>query len=112
LARIVETDADGILIIDRDGRITQARRRRRRESRLAARRHHAAHLQRRPPGRSPPVDGKPVRESEFVFARIMATGQPIYGVERLIGPGRQEHRRRVDQRRAAARQQRRRRRHR
>ncbi|MBY0527649.1 MAG: PAS domain S-box protein [Gemmataceae bacterium] len=84
LARIVETNADGILIIDCDGRITQAN--------AAAERILAlprAEITRRtyndPAWRIATVDGRAIADPEYVVARVLRTGQPVYGTERLIG---------------------------
>jgi len=83
-ARIFETIADAILIYDRDGRITQAN--------LAAERILGLpreEITRRtyndPAWRVASVDGRPIAEHEFIFPRVIGSGQPIYGVERLIG---------------------------
>jgi PAS domain S-box-containing protein len=87
-ARIVETIADGILITDRDGRIIQVNAAAEKllglsRSEITRRTFNDPFWQLTHP------DGRPVRPQEFVFDRIMATGQPVHAVERIMTlPGR------------------------
>jgi len=83
LARIVETNADGILITDREGRVVQVNAAA--ERMLGVPR---AEITRRafddPAWKITTIDNRPVAEREHVFARVVATGQPVYGVERAL----------------------------
>jgi PAS domain S-box-containing protein len=83
LARIVETDADGILISDQDGRISFAN--------AAAERilgRPRADIINRPyndPGwKTRTLAGKPVADDDLPFARVMHSGRAVYGIEHAI----------------------------
>jgi PAS domain S-box-containing protein len=83
LARVVETIADGTVILDLSGKITFANAAA--EAILGWPRAVLATLT-RDDERWPiiHVDGSPVPEAERTFTRVMATGQPVYSVERAI----------------------------
>jgi PAS domain S-box-containing protein len=83
LSRTVETNADGILLLDRAGRITLAN--------AAAERllgMPRAELTR--PGRTEPfwklstLEGRPIADTESAFAQVVATGQPVYHLECML----------------------------
>ena len=87
-ARIVETIADGILLVDREGRITQANAAA--EKLLGLPR---AEITRRtyndPAWKITTADGRPVPDREYAVAQVLLTGHAVYGVERAFWrPGR------------------------
>lgn len=86
-ARIFETIADGIMIIDRNGSITQVNAATERILGLPR-----DQITRRtyndPAWRVGYIDGRHVADHDFVFSRVLGSGRPVYGVERLLGrPG-------------------------
>jgi PAS domain S-box-containing protein len=86
-ARIFETIADAILIIDRDGRITQANAAAERMLGLT-REQITRRTYNDPSWRIAYVDGRPLAAHDFIFPRVVGAGRPVFGIERLIGrPG-------------------------
>jgi PAS domain S-box-containing protein len=82
LARILATLADGVILADRDGRITYANTAAEKILGLPER-----EITRRscndPAWKVKTLDGKPFRAAETPFAQVLATGQPVYGVEQV-----------------------------
>ncbi|MBL8798650.1 MAG: PAS domain S-box protein, partial [Planctomycetia bacterium] len=83
LSRIFETNADAILIIERAGRIGMANAAA--ERLLGLPRHE---IMRRPFNdplwKISQLDGRTVAAPEFAFSQVLGTGQPVYGVERVL----------------------------
>jgi PAS domain S-box-containing protein len=87
LARIVETIADGIVILDRDGRLTHANAAAERLLGLPR-----TEITRRTfndgSWHITGLDGLPVLDRDSAFARVLQTGQPVYDVEQVfLRPG-------------------------
>jgi PAS domain S-box-containing protein len=83
LTRILETVADGIVIVDRDGRVTFANRAA--EALLGLGRPATPGLAFGEPGwRITAVDGGPLPPDELPAARVLATGAPVFGVEHAL----------------------------
>src|SRR5262249_29053553 len=82
LSRTVETNADGILILDRAGKISLVNAAAERLLGLARgdmlRRNLYDILT------VTTLDGRAVNEHEFAFAQVLATGHPVYHMERLV----------------------------
>src|SRR5262249_26834880 len=83
MSRTVETNADGILILDRSGRITLANAAAERLMGMPR-----AEITRRsfydPIWKISHVDGRPITEHESAFAQVLASGQAVYHVERIL----------------------------
>jgi PAS domain S-box-containing protein len=83
LAGVVETNVNGITIIDRDGQITFANGAA--ESILGLPRAEITGRQFDDPTWTvTTTDGEPVPEEEWAFVRVARTGQPLQGMERAI----------------------------
>ena len=83
LARIVETMADGIIIMDRDGRITFANAAA--EDILGLPRGEITKRTYKDPAwKTTTSGGKPFPEEDFPFEQVMRTGKSIYGAEQTI----------------------------
>ncbi len=80
LSRTVETNADGILLLDRGGRVTLA-------NAAAERLLGMPRTELTRPGRTEPfwklstLEGRPIAENESPFYQVLATGQPVYHLE-------------------------------
>jgi two-component system cell cycle sensor histidine kinase/response regulator CckA len=83
LSRIFETNADAILIIERAGRITMANAAAERLFGLP--RHEIVRRNFNDPAwKISLVDGRCVSAQDFAFSQVLTTGQPVYGVERVL----------------------------
>ena len=83
LVRVVETIADGITILDSNGRITFANAAA--EAILGLTRSAiAGRTYNDPAWRITTVDGKPIRDEDLPFQRVMHTGAPVYNLEHAI----------------------------
>lgn len=80
LARILETDASGIIVVDRDGEVTFANKEAAAVLGLA-REDLIGRNYMRDPGEVVTADGKPFPAEDLPFDRVMRTGQPVYGLE-------------------------------
>ncbi len=83
LVRVVETIADGITILDSNGRITFANAAAERilgltRSAIAGRTYND------PAWRITTVDGRPVRDEDLPFQRVMHSGAPVYNLQHAI----------------------------
>lgn len=83
LMRIVETMADGLVILDREGQITLANAAAETILRLP-RSEIIKRTYRDPAWKSSTADGKPLSEEAQPFHRVMRTGKPVYGAELSI----------------------------
>jgi PAS domain S-box-containing protein len=83
LARILETVADGIYLVDQQGHMTFANKEA--EKTVGATRDQLKQLRYDDPAwKTRTVEGKPFPEEEQPYVRVMTTGQPVYGVEQSI----------------------------
>jgi len=83
LARIVETIADGILILNQEGRYTFANAAAERILGLPR----SAIVQRTyndPAWKVTRMDGKPCTEEDLIFIQVMQTGNSVYGLEQIF----------------------------
>lgn len=83
LARIVETMADGIIILNSEGRITLANAAAERTLGIP-RGEITKRTYKDPAWKTTTLDGKPFPEEDLPFVRVMRTGQPIYSSEQMI----------------------------
>jgi PAS domain S-box-containing protein len=83
LARIVETNADGITLVDLEGRITFANAAAEKIFGLPRDEIQQLSFKDRP-WKIAGLNGKPPTDEEFAFAQVLHTGQSIYGAERAI----------------------------
>jgi len=83
LTQVLETVADGIYIVNRDGRMTYANRATENivgapRAEIETTRYNDARWQ------ITTVDGKPFPEAEQPFVRVMSSGEPVYDVEQVV----------------------------
>jgi PAS domain S-box-containing protein len=83
LARIVETNADGITLVDLEGRITFANAAA--EKIFGLPRDEILKLSFKDrPWKIAGLNGKPPTDEEFAFSQVLRSGRPVYGAERAI----------------------------
>lgn len=83
LARIVETMADGLAILDREGHITFANAAA--ESILGLSRSEITRRTYKDSAwKTTTEEGKPIPEEDLPFVRVMRTGKPVYGAEQAV----------------------------
>ncbi len=83
LAAIIETSTNGLVVLDREGRITLVNAAAQKDLGLT-RSDIVGRTYNNPVWKISGADGKPFPDSELPFVRVMRTGEAVYGVEHAI----------------------------